>query len=135
MTDAHRIKTDPDPFEAFRIAQGYRVGDLIIMSGHAAIDPEGNLVGVGDFDAQAQATFEAIERTLTAAGSSMEQIVKVVIYLTDMSNFPKIMELREKWFTAPYPADTIVEVSSLALPELEIEIDVTALATGKIVDA
>ena len=135
MTDAHRIKTDPDPFEAFRIAQGYRVGDLIIMSGHAAIDPDGNLVGVGDFDAQAQATFEAIERTLEAAGSSMEQIVKVVIYLTDMSNFPKIMELREKWFTAPYPADTIVEVSSLALPELEIEIDVTALATGKIVDA
>jgi len=135
MTDAIRIKTDPDPFEAFRIAQGYRIGDLIILSGHAALDEQGNLVGVGDFDIQADATFKAVERTLKAAGSSMEQIVKVVIYLTDMSNFEKIIALREKWFTPPYPADTIVEVSALGLPELEIEIDVTALADGKIINA
>lgn len=134
MTDALRIKTDPDPFEAFRIAQGYRVGDLIFMSGQAAIDSEGNLVGVGDFDAQAEQTFKNIQAVLEAGGSSLTQIVKVVIYLTDMSNFPRIMELREKWFTKPYPADTIVEVKSLALPELMIEIDVTALADGKIID-
>lgn len=130
MTDAIRIKTDPDPFEAFRIAQGYRVGDLIMMSGQAAIDSTGNLVGVGDFDAQAEQTFQNIKAVLEAAGSDMGRIVKVVIYLTDISNFPKILELREKWFTAPYPADTIVEISSLALPELMIEIDVTALAEG-----
>ncbi len=135
MTDAKRIKTDPDPFEAFRIAQGYRVGDLIFMSGQASIDSEGNLVGVGDFDAQADQTFKNIRAVLEAGGSSMEQIVKVVIYLTDMSDFPKIMELRKKWFTPPYPADTIVEVKSLALPELMIEIDVTALADGRIIDS
>ena len=53
--------------------------------------------------------------------------MKVTIYLTDMGNFPKIVELRGKWFTAPYPADTIVEVSSLALPGLEIEIEAIAV--------
>jgi len=60
-------------------------------------------------------------------GSSLERIVKVTIFLTDMAHFEKIVELRRRWFTPPYPADTIVEVSSLALPELEIEIE--ALAT------
>ena len=45
-----------------------------------------------------------------------------------MANFPKIVELRGKWFTPPYPADTIVEVTSLALPELEIEIEAIAVA-------
>ena len=51
--NAVRIKTDPDPYEAFKIAQAYRVGNLIFVSGQAAIDMEGNLVGAGDFDAQA----------------------------------------------------------------------------------
>lgn len=134
MTDVIRIKTEPDPFDAFHIAQGYKVGDLILMSGQASIDSAGNLVGVGDFDAQAEQTFQNIKSVLQAAGTDMDRIVKVVIYLTDISNFLKILDLREKRLTPPYPADTIVEVSSLALLELMIEIDATALAKGKIIN-
>ena len=125
--DAHRIKLDPDPFDPFNIALGYRVGGLVIVSGQAAIDETGAIVGVGDFDAQAEQTFENLRRVLEAGGSGLDKIVKVTIYLTDMANFPKIVELRGKWFTAPYPADTIVEVSSLALPGLEIEIEAIAV--------
>ena len=87
-------------------------------------------IGVGDFDAQAAQTFTTLKAVLEAAGSSLDQVIKVTIYLTDMGNFPKIVELRQQYFTAPYPADTIVEVKSLALPELEIEIEATALAAG-----
>ncbi len=65
---------------------------------------------------------------LHAGGSSLEQVVKVTIFLTDMANFPKIVDLRGKWFSPPYPADTIVEVTSLALRELEIEIEAIAVA-------
>jgi enamine deaminase RidA (YjgF/YER057c/UK114 family) len=54
--------------------------------------------------------------------------VNVTIFLTDMSNFPRVVELRRRWFTPPYPADTIVEVGALALPELEIEIEAIAVA-------
>ena len=129
--DAQQIKIQPDPFEPFLISQAYRVGDLVMTSGQAAIDLNGALVGVGDFDAQAEQVFANLAAVLEAAGSSMEQIVKVTIYLTDMSNFPKIVALRQKHFAAPYPADTIVEVRSLALPELEIEIEATALVGGK----
>ena len=132
-TNAIRIKTDPDFYEPFKIAQAYRVGDLIYVSGQAAVDPQGNLVGVGDFDAQVVQTFENLQWLLELGGSDLSKIVKVVIYVTDMSNFPKVLELREKYFTPPYPADTIVEVSALGLPELEFEIEAIALADGKII--
>jgi reactive intermediate/imine deaminase len=125
--DVQQIRLDPDPYEPFRLSQGFRVGDLVIVSGQAAIDEHGQLVGVGDFDAQAEQTFRNLSRVLEAGGSSLKRVVKVTIFLTDMSNFGKIVELRGKWFTPPYPADTIVEVTSLALPELEIEIEAIAV--------
>lgn len=131
--DALQVRTEPDPFEPFFISQAFRLDNLVITSGQAAIDPNGNIVGVGDFDAQAEQTFRNLQSVLEAAGSSLGQIIKVTIYLTDMSNFAKIMELRQQWFTAPYPADTIVEVKSLALPELEIEIEAMALVQGQTV--
>jgi reactive intermediate/imine deaminase len=125
--DVEQIRLDPDPYEPFRLSQGFRVGELLLVSGQAAIDEHGEIVGAGDFDAQAEQTFRNLERVLAAGGSSLADVVKVTIFLTDMANFPKIVELRGTWFTSPYPADTIVEVSSLALPELEIEIEAIAV--------
>jgi reactive intermediate/imine deaminase len=132
-SQAIRIKTDPDFYEPFKIAQAYRVGDLIFVSGQAAVDDSGAVVGVGDFDRQAKQCFENLQRVLNAGGSDLSKIIKVTIYLKDMGNFPKIVALREKYFTPPYPADTIVEITSLALPEFEIEIEAIALAEGEIV--
>jgi reactive intermediate/imine deaminase len=134
-TVATRVRTEPDPFEPFLISQAFQVGDLIITSGQAAIDTNGELVGVDDFDAQAEQTFRNLKEVLTTAGSGLEQVIKVTIYLTDMGNFQKIIALREMWFSKPYPADTIVEVSSLALPELQIEIEAIALRGGTLRDS
>jgi 2-iminobutanoate/2-iminopropanoate deaminase len=128
VTELQPITLDPDPLEPYFLSQGFRVGDLVIVSGQAALDGSGVVVGVGDFDAQAEQTFRNLARVLEAGGSSLERVVKVTIYLTDMSKFPKIVELRQRWFTPPYPADTIVEVRALALPELEIEIEAIAVA-------
>jgi reactive intermediate/imine deaminase len=126
--DAEQIRLDPDPYEPFRLSQGFRVGELLFVSGQAAIDEQGGIVGAGDFDAQAEQVFRNLERVLAAGGSGLDRVVKVTIFLTDMANFPKIVELRGRWFTPPYPADTIVEVAALALPELELEIEAIALA-------
>jgi len=122
-----RISIDPDPYEPFRLAQGYRAGDLLFISGQAAIDGSGQLVGLGNFDAQAEQVFANLERVLRAGGSSLVNVIKVTIFLRDMSNFAKIVELRGRYFTAPYPADTIVEVSSLYSPEALIEIEAIAV--------
>ena len=123
-----QIRIEPDPFEAYRISQAIRVGEMVYTSGQAAIDLKGNLVGVGDFDAQAAQVFSNLRAVLEAADASLDSVVKVTIYLTDMANFPKIVALRERYFSRPWPADTIVEVRALALPELEIEIEAVALA-------
>jgi reactive intermediate/imine deaminase len=98
----------------------------VITSGQVAINSHGGLVGVGDFAAQAQQVFRNLADVLEA-GSSLAQVVKVTIYLTDMSHFPDVVELRRQYFTPPYPADTIVEVRALALPELMIEIEAIAI--------
>src|SRR5690606_14248938 len=111
-----RVQTDADPYEPFRLSQAIRVGDLVFISGQAALDLEGRIVGAGDFDAQARQTFENLAAVCRAAGSSLDQVIKVTIYLTDMAYFPKIVELRGQYFSPPYPADTIVEVRALALP-------------------
>jgi len=126
--ELEQVRLDPDPYEPFRLSQAIRVGELLFISGQAAIDEHGELVGVGDFDAQAEQVFHNLARVLEAGGSGLDRIVKVTIFLTDMANFPKIVELREKWFTPPYPADSIVEVTALALPELELEIEAIAVA-------
>lgn len=123
-----RIVTDPDPYEPFRLAQGYRVGDLLFISGQAAIDGDGRIVGPGDFDAQAKQAFENLDRALRAGGSSLGNVVKVTIFLTDMAHFDKIVELRGSYFSPPYPADTIVEVSSLYSKDAMIEIEAVAVA-------
>ena len=85
------------------------------------------LVGEGDFDRQAGQAFRNLDRALKAAGSGLDRIVKVTIFLRSMENFGKIIELRRKWFSAPYPADSIIEVSSLYSPQALIEIEAMAL--------
>ena len=122
------IRVDPDPLAPYAISPGWRAGGLIFLSGQAAINEQGELVGEGDFEAQLAQTFINIDRVLAAGGSSRSRIVKVTIYLTDMGNFPQIVEARKRYFSAPWPADTIVEVRALALPGLMVEIDVIAAA-------
>ncbi|NCN83951.1 MAG: RidA family protein [Sphingomonadales bacterium] len=122
------IKLNPDPVAPYAISPGWQVGHMLFFSGQAAISEQGEVVGVGDFDAQLQQVFHNIDRLLHAAGSSRDQIIKVTIYLTDMANFPKIVQARKVYFEHPFPADTIVEVRALALPDLMVEIDVIAVA-------
>lgn len=122
------IKLHPDPLAPLAVSPAWQVGDLLFLSGQAAIDEQGQIVGVDDFDAQLKQVFANIDRLIRAAGSSRDQIVKATVYLTDMANLPKIVAARKTYFTPPYPADTTVEVQALALPELMVEIDVVAAA-------
>ncbi|HZO96210.1 MAG TPA: RidA family protein [Gaiellaceae bacterium] len=127
--DVRQVATDPDPYAPYLLSQAMRVGDLVLVSGQVGIDGAGELVSVDDFEAQADQAFRNLGRVLEAGGSSLDRVVKVTIFLTDMAaNFPKVVELRRKWFTPPYPADTIVEVRSLYRPEVMLEIEAIAVA-------
>ena len=124
-----QIATDPDPYAPYLLSQGIRIGDILLVSGQVGIDGSGELVSLDDFEAQADQAFRNLSTVLEAGGSSLVRVAKVTIFLTDMAaNFPKVVELRRRWFTPPYPADTIVEVRSLYRPEVMLEIEAIAVA-------
>ena len=130
MTDINQIATDPDPYAPYLLSQGIRVGALLLVSGQVGIDDAGELVSLDDFETQADQAFRNLSRVLEAGGSSIGRVAKVTIFLTDMAtNFPTVVELRRKWFSQPYPADTIVEVRSLYRPEVLLEIEAIAVAS------
>ena len=120
-----RITTSPDPYEPFLLSQGIRVGDLLFISGQAGYDDAGQIVE-GGFRAQGERAFSNLERALIAGDASLRTVAKVTIFVTDMSNFGDVVELRRKYFTAPYPADSIVAVQALYTPEAMIEIEAIA---------
>lgn len=124
-----RIATSPDPYEPFLLSQGIRVGDLLFISGQAGYDADGRIVQ-GGFEAQGEQAFANLRRALEAGGSSLADVAKVTIFLTDMGDFSKVVDLRRKFFTPPYPADSIVEVKGLYSPEVMIEIEAIADAGG-----
>lgn len=121
------VKITPDPYEPFLLAQAHRVGEMLVVSGQAGIGADGQIVGVGDFDRQAEQAMLNLDRVLRAGGSSLSNVVKVSIFVTDMTHFDQVVELRGRWFTPPYPADTIVEVSSLYSPDAMFEIEAIAV--------
>ena len=125
-----QVHTQPDPYAPYLLSQAIRAGGFLFVSGQAAVGDDGAIVGRDDFDAQAEQAFSNLRRALQAGGSGLDRVVKVTIFLTSMAHFPKIVELRRKWFSAPYPADTIVEVSALYSPDAKIEIEAIALAAG-----
>lgn len=133
MKKVEQIKINPDPYKPYNLAQGYKVDNILYISGQAAYNDDGNLIGINDFDTQAEQTFKNLKRVLEAGDSSLENVIKVTIFLKDMGNFNKIVALREKYFTPPYPADTIVEISSLYSPDALIEIEAIAIVNDAVI--
>ena len=122
------IKTQPDPYEPYLLSQAIKAGPFVFVSGQAGYDDDGNIVQ-GGFSAQGEQAFHNLNRALTAAGSSLEKVVKVTIFVTDMEQFSHVVDLRRKHFSAPYPADSIVEIKALYTPEAMIEIEAIAIAS------
>jgi reactive intermediate/imine deaminase len=126
-----RIVTDPDPYEPYLLSQAIRIGNLLFVSGQAGYADDGSIVD-GGFSAQGEQAFANLRRALEAGGSDLAHVVKVTIFVTDMqAQFKDVVALRRKFWSEPYPADTIVEVQALYNPEVMIEIDaIAAVAVG-----
>ena len=80
----------------------------------------------GDEYAQAKATFTKIRHLVEAAGGSMADILKVTIFVTDITQREKVWQARREFFTGNFPASTLVEVAALANPSLKVEIEAVA---------
>ncbi len=100
---------------------------MIFISGQVPRAPDGSLVGKGDMGAQIEKVGENIRLCLEAAGATLDDLVKITSITTDIDEFFRHVEVRNRYFGKALPASTVVEVRRLADPEWMIEIEATAI--------
>jgi 2-iminobutanoate/2-iminopropanoate deaminase len=100
---------------------------FIYVAGQVPLDLDGKVVGENDIAAQTQFVFEEIKTILAAAGGTLQDVVKANIYVTDISQYKKVAEVRNRYFAVDPPATTFVEVSSLVNKGWMVEIEVQAV--------
>lgn len=116
--------------DQFGFSQAWRVDgaeSVVFLSGQGPISAEGQLVGEGDFEAQVRQVFQNLKAVLEQAGGSLDDVVKVGIYLTDMSKLRDYTRVTSEFLTGPPPASTAVGVTSLAVPGMMVEVEATAV--------
>jgi 2-iminobutanoate/2-iminopropanoate deaminase len=103
-------------------------GTPVFISGQVAIDAAGGLVGAGDIAAQTEQAFQNLRTVVEASGGSMDDIVKLTIFVTDPSSRSAVVAARQRFFAAgAYPASTYQVVSALAVPQLLVEVEAVAM--------
>jgi len=102
-------------------------GRTIYIAGMTSRDKDGNVVGEGDIRVQTQQVLENMKAVLAAAGGSLADVVKLTVFMTDLSQAGPVREIRQQYFNRPYPASTLVEISRLADPRFLIEIEAIAV--------
>jgi len=102
-------------------------GKLVFISGMTARRPDGTIAGIGDVEAQTRQVCENIKAAVEAAGGTMDDIVRVDVYVRNMEHFEKIHKVRREYFKAPAPASTMVEINKMTSPEYLIEINAIAV--------
>jgi len=107
------IQSDDAPAAIGTYSQAIRHGDLVFLSGQIPLDPRTMEIVGGDFDARARRVFENLKAVAAAAGGDLNQVVKLTIFLTDLSNFAAVNSVMEDYFDQPYPARAAVGVASL----------------------
>lgn len=100
---------------------------LVFVSGFTSRDAMGNVVGKGDIRLQTETVLRNIQTLLEDLGGSLGNIVKLTVYIRDMNMFVEIHEVRAKYFSHPYPACSMLEVSRLVDPDHLIEIEAIAV--------
>ncbi len=116
------ISTDKAPSAIGTYSQAVKVNHTVYLSGQIPLIAKTMTVVEGDFAAQAEQVFKNLVAVCEAAGGGINDMVKVNIFLTDLSNFATVNEIMSKYFSQPYPARAAVQVSRLP-KDVEIEID------------
>ena len=99
---------------------------MIFISGQNGVDAEGNLVAM-DIEGQTKQALENIKALLEAAGATLDDVVKITVYITNMEDMDKVREVRRQYFKKNFPTSTAVEVKKFGLKDALIEIDAIAV--------
>ena len=115
------IETAKAPRAIGTYSQAVRAGSTVYLSGQIGLEPESMQMAEG-IEAQARRVFDNLRAVAEAAGGSLDGVVKLTVYLTDLAHFPRINEIMAEYFRKPYPARAAVGVAALprgAMVEIE----------------
>ena len=114
------------------LCQAVVAGDTVYLRGQIGQNLDTtDSVGIGDIDAQAEQAMANIDMLLREAGSGLQDIVKVVVYLVDIRYREPVYRVMGRWLKGVHPVSTGIVVSALARPEWLVEIDATAVISGE----
>ena len=119
-----RVEGAAEPISHYTDA--VRFGDLLFISGAAAFDSDGNVVGKGDVVTQTRVILQNIRDALQEVGADMGDVLKVTVFLTDIADRAAVNPVRKEFFGDAKPASTLFEVSALAVPDMLVEIEAIA---------
>jgi reactive intermediate/imine deaminase len=107
------IQTQNAPQAIGTYSQAVRAGDTVYISGQIPLDPATGVLVSGDIEAEIRRVFDNLKAIAEAAGGSLDNAVKLGVFLTDMTHFPKVNEIMATYFSTPYPARAAVGVAAL----------------------
>lgn len=113
MTNKTIVSTPLAPAAIGPYSQGVRVGNLVFCSGQIPLDPVTMTVVTGGIEHQAVRVFDNLQAVAEAAGGGLRDIVKLTIFLTDLADFTIVNDTMKRYFEAPFPARSTVQVSAL----------------------
>ena len=105
-------------------------GNQFFVAGMTAGDGKGGVLGDGSMYSQAQETFKKIRTMIEAAGGVMNDIIRLDIYVTDITRREEVWKARKEVFTGDFPTSTLVQVAALATPQQHVEITATGFIGG-----
>ncbi len=123
------IRTELAPKPRGDYSQAWTVtgATLVFLAGQTSVDMSGNIVGEGDIALQTRTVIENLQKVLQGVGAGLGDIIKLNTYVTNMTEYrEKTRDIRREYFSQDFPASTLVEVKSLARPELMVEIEAIA---------
>ena len=116
------IETDKAPAAIGTYSQAVRHGNTVYLSGQIPLDPDSMEMVAGDIDEQIHRVFQNLRAVCEASGASLDDLVKLNVFLTDLSNFASVNNIMAGYFSEPYPARAAIGVA--ALPRgAEVEMD------------
>ena len=125
MSSKEIVNTSNAPGAIGPYSQAIKINKMVYLSGQIAIDPKTQKLIDGDIEAQTKRVLENLKAVVNAAGSSLENVVKTTIYITDINDFPRVNEIYASYFSAGKPARSTVCVARLP-KDAKVEIDAIA---------
>lgn len=122
MAEKIIIATENAPAAIGTYSQAVKVGNTVYLSGQIPLVPSTMQIVSDDFEAQVVQVFENLTAVCTAAGGTLNDIVKLNIFLTDLSHFAKVNEIMSRYFSQPYPARAAIGVKQLP-KDAQVEMD------------